>query len=122
RRRLLQVGGISALGLGLPELLQAGALSTGQSPRRRSEKSCIFIFQTGGASQLDTWDMKPDAPAEIRGPYKPIATRVPGIRIGELMPRLAQLADRYCLVRSLTHTNSIHHFAQACMITGQSHF
>src|SRR5437868_6165513 len=95
RRQLLQVGGISALGLGLPQLLRA------QAPGRRhdasgTEKSCIFIVQYGGASHHDSWDLKPDAPEDIRGPYRPIATSVPGVQIGELMPRLARLANRYC--------------------------
>src|SRR5579883_1269048 len=98
RRQLLQVGGIGALGLSLPGLLRADHAG---SPR--SEKSCIFIVQYGGASHHDSWDLKPDAPQDIRGPYRPIATTVPGTRIGELMPKLAQLAHRYCLIRSMTH-------------------
>jgi hypothetical protein len=68
RRRLLQVGGIGALGLGLPEFLNARAPSA-SGPRRGPEKSCIFIVQYGGASHHDSWDLKPDAPADIRGPY-----------------------------------------------------
>src|SRR5262249_22675771 len=98
RRQLLEVGGISAMGLGLPELLQAG-----RSYPRRSERSCIFIFQYGGPPQLDTFDPKPDAPDGIRSPYNPIATAVPGIQICELLPRLGKLAKRYCLLRSLSH-------------------
>src|SRR4051812_30967051 len=103
RRRLLQVGGVGVLGLSLPELLRAGEAS-----RLRSEKSCIFIVQYGGCSHLDTFDPKPDAPDGIRGPYKPIATTVPGVRLGELLPRLAALANRYTLVRSMTHGNGGH--------------
>src|SRR5262245_49526369 len=96
RRQLLQVGGVGMLGLGLPELLRA------RTPAPRgAEKSCIFIVQYGGATQIDTWDPKPDAPENIRGIYRPIATRVPGIRVSEKMPRLASLADRYCLIRSM---------------------
>src|SRR5207237_3540138 len=95
RRRLLQLGGIGMLGLGLPELLRAGRA------RHASEKSCLFIVQYGGASHHDSWDLKPDAPAEVRGPYKPVSTSVPGTKICELMPRLARLADRYCIVRSM---------------------
>src|SRR5437879_1523258 len=100
RRQLLQLGGIGVLGLGLPEFLRARApLST--AGRRGQEKSCIFIVQYGGASHIDSWDLKPAAPEDIRGPFKPIATNVTGVKICELMPRLAQMADRYCLVRSM---------------------
>src|SRR4051812_43970827 len=99
RRQLLQAGAIPLLGLTLPRLLAAPPTPT--SPHRgSSNKSCIFIFQYGGLSQLDSWDPKPDGPSAIRGPYKPIATRVPGFRIGELMPKLARLADRYSVIRS----------------------
>jgi len=119
RRRLLQVGGIGALGLGLPEFLNARAPSA-SGPRRGPEKSCIFIVQYGGASHHDSWDLKPDAPADIRGPYRPIATNVPGIRIGELLPRLARLADRYCLVRSMTHPNGGHDGGMHICMTGHT--
>jgi hypothetical protein len=120
RRQLLQVGGISVLGLGLPDLLRAGAPLATSAKRRGSEKSCIFIVQYGGASHLDSWDLKPDAPQDIRGPYKPIATTVPGMRIGELLPRLASLADRYCLVRSMTHQNGGHDGGMHICMTGHS--
>src|SRR5436190_24386259 len=90
RRGLLQVGGIGILGLGLPELLLA-------DPERAKANACIFLVQYGGASHIDTLDLKPDAPAEIRGPYQPIATSVPGIQVCEPLPRLAKLAHRYCL-------------------------
>src|SRR5579859_8122866 len=86
RRRMLQIGGISALGLGLPQLLHAATTKSGDRSRTPIEKSCIFIVQYGGCSHLDTFDPKPDAPERIRGPYKPIATSVAGIRIGELLP------------------------------------
>src|SRR3954464_12834300 len=97
RRQVLQAGAISALGLTLPDFLAASSPS---SNGRGRAKSCIFIFQYGGLSQLDSWDPKPNGPADIRGPYRPIATSVPGFQVGELMPRLARLADRYCVVRS----------------------
>src|SRR5262245_31820290 len=103
RRRLLQVGGIGMLGLGLPDFLRASAPGVSAGRRSSSIKSCIFIMQYGGASHIDTWDLKPDAPAEIRGPYRPIATRVPGVQICELMPRLASFADHCCFIRSMTH-------------------
>src|SRR5262245_8645114 len=112
RRQLLQVGGIAALGLGLPELLQARAAG--------SEKSCIFVVQYGGASHIDSFDPRPDAPEGIRGPYKPIATSVPGVRVGELLPRLARLANRYLLVRSMTHGNGGHDGGMHVCMTGHS--
>jgi hypothetical protein len=76
--------------------------------------------QYGGASHIDSLDPKPDAPEDIRGPYHPIATNVPGIRIGELLPRLANLADRYCLVRSMSHGNGGHDGGMHVAMTGHS--
>jgi hypothetical protein len=119
RRQLLQLGGIGALGLGLPDLLRAGARAPG--PARRPDKSCIFIVQYGGASHIDSLDPKPDAPPDVRGPYRPIATSVPGVRVGELLPRLARLADRTCLVRALSHGNGGHDGGMHVCMTGHSH-
>lgn len=116
RRRLLQVGGLGLMGLNLPQLLQASA----KGGRSSSDKSCIFLYLYGGPSQIDTWDMKPGAPAGIRGPYKPIATATPGIQITELMPRFAKLSDRYCLVRSMTHRQAEHTQANRMLLSGQS--
>jgi hypothetical protein len=118
RRRLLQVGGIGMLGLGLPRLLQARAPVN--STRSGPDKSCIFIVQYGGASHIDSWDMKPQAPEDIRGPFRPIATRVPGTQICEHLPRLARMADRYCLVRSMTHGNGGHDGGMHICMTGHS--
>jgi hypothetical protein len=118
RRELLQVGGIGILGLGLPELLRANAPTNPQ--RRGSDTSCIFIVQYGGASHIDSLDLKPDAPEGIRGPYKPIATRVPGMQVGELLPRLAGMSDRYCLIRSMTHGNGGHDGGMHVCMTGHS--
>lgn len=111
RRQLLQAGALAPIGLTLPDFLRAAA------PARRP-KSCIFIFQYGGLSQLDSWDPKPDAPQEIRGPYKPIPTAVPGFRVGELMPRLAAVAGRYAVIRSMTHTESVHDRANKMLLAG----
>jgi Protein of unknown function (DUF1501) len=118
RRQLVQLGGIGALGLGLPEMLRGGAPIDGSLPR--STKSCIFVVQYGGCSHIDSFDLKPDAPTEIRGPFKPIPTTVPGTRIGELLPRLARLADRYSLVRSMTHGNAGHDGGMHVCMTGHS--
>src|SRR5262249_44046374 len=120
RRRLLQVGGIGMLGLGLPDFLRASAPGVSTGRGSSSVKSCIFIMQYGGASHIDSWDLKPEAPADIRGPYRPIATRVPGVQIGELMPRLATFADRCCFIRSMTHRNADHGGAVHICLAGSS--
>ena len=117
RRQLLQLGAIPLLGLGLPGLWGAEASRTKPVDR---VKSCIFIFQYGGLSQLDSWDPKPLAPAEVRGPYQPIATTVPGFQIGELMPRLATMADRYAVIRSMSHSVPVHDIANKMLLAGQS--
>src|SRR5579859_2127787 len=98
RRQLLQVSGLSMLGLGLPGAARAREPGS-QAPG--SEKSCIFIVLGGGPTHVDTWDLKPEAPTEIRGPYKPIATSVPGMRISELHTRLATLTQHFSLIRSM---------------------
>ena len=115
RRQLLQAGVVPALGLALPELLRAESRDTA-----RRQKHCIFIYQYGGLWQLDSWDPKPDAPAEMRGPYKPIATTVPGFRVGELMPRLAGLAHRYAVIRSMTHNQPVHDVANKMLLAGKA--
>jgi uncharacterized protein (DUF1501 family) len=119
RRQLLQVGGLGLLGLGLPQFLRASASAAGAG-RRRRETSCIFIVQYGGASHIDSLDLKPTAPVDVRGPYRPIATNVAGVRVGELLPRLARLADHYCLVRSMTHGNGGHDGGMHVCMTGHS--
>jgi uncharacterized protein (DUF1501 family) len=115
RRQLLQAGVVPVLGLALPDLLRAEA----RGGSRRA-KHCIFIYQYGGLSQLDSWDPKPDAPAEIRGPYRPIGTTIPGFRVGELMPRLASLADKYAVIRSMTHNQPVHDIANAMLLAGKA--
>jgi hypothetical protein len=117
RRQLLQAGVVPALGLTLPQLLAA---KTANPARSAHAKSCIFIFQYGGLSQLDSWDPKPDGPSEIRGPYRAIPTSAPGFRVGELMPRLAGLADRYAVIRSLSHTVPVHDIANRMLLAGQT--
>ncbi|MFO0803510.1 MAG: DUF1501 domain-containing protein [Gemmataceae bacterium] len=113
RRELVQAGGLAALGLALPGYLHAAS-------RSRRPRSCIFVYQYGGLSQLDSWDPKPDAPAEQRGPYKPIPTKVQGFRVGELMPRLAGLADKYAVIRSMTHTVPVHDIANKMLLAGEA--
>jgi uncharacterized protein (DUF1501 family) len=114
RRGLLQTGGIGILGLSLPHLLRAAA------PRPASDKSCIFLVQYGGCSHIDSFDPKPDAPENIRGPYRPIATSVPGVRLSEKLPRLAALAHEFCLVRSMTHGDGGHDGGMHVCMTGHS--
>jgi hypothetical protein len=84
-------------------------------------KRCIFVFLNGGPSQLDTWDMKPGATADVRGELRPIQTSVPGIRVSELLPRMAALADRYKIVRSVTHQATVHTTGMYTMLTCTNH-
>jgi hypothetical protein len=112
RRDLLRVGAAGALTL--PTLLSAGADDSGAA----RAKSLIFVFLHGGMSHHDTFDLKPDAPAEIRGEFKPIPTTVPGIRICEHLPKMAGQADKYALIRSFRHHNSDHGPADHYMLTG----
>jgi len=120
RRQLLQLGGVSAIGLGLPELLHAATPGNRSRAGGQQPKSCIFIVLYGGCSQIDSFDLKPDAPSEIRGPFNPISTTVPGMRICEHMPRLARMANRYCLIRSMTHGNAGHDGGMHVCMTGHS--
>jgi hypothetical protein len=115
RRDFLRAGGLSVLGLSMADQL---ALSRAQAAPA-GPKNCILLFLCGGPSQLDTWDLKPDAPAEIRGPFQPIRTNVPGIEISEHFPRMAAMADKYTLVRSVYHKESpIHEAGHQMMQTG----
>src|SRR5262245_48276507 len=108
RREVLHLGGLSAFGLSLTRLLhgrerpQTGLTSFGRA------RSCIVLWMTGGPSQHETWDPKPDAPTEVRGPFGCIATSVPGVRVGELMPRTARLLDRLCVLRGFYTNNPGH--------------
>jgi hypothetical protein len=121
RRELLRVGGLSLLGVSLPTLLQADALAAVRRAAGATfgkAKNVIFLWLQGGPPQHETWDPKPDAPAEIRGEFKPIATNVPGIRICELLPRTAAIVDKLAIVRSLcTHTD-LHDASGYWILTG----
>jgi hypothetical protein len=114
RRTFLQAGGLALGGLSLPQLLQAEALSGSRS----SHKSVIMIFLSGGPPHQDMVDLKPDAPAEVRGEFKPIRTRVPGIDICEHLPRLAAMMDRLAILRAVVGSEGAHASFQ-CM-TGRS--
>lgn len=118
RRDLLRVGTASLLGLTLPQLLAGRQAAAAEGRSFGKAKSCILLFMWGGPAHQDTWDLKPDAPAEVRGEFKPIATNVPGIQIGEHFPQLAQRVDKLCIVRSMTHTNVDHTTATSFLLTG----
>lgn len=105
RRELMQVAGAGLLGVNLPEVLAAEQLPAYQGKRPRS---VLFLFLFGGPSQLETFDLKPDAPSNIRGPYKPIASRTPGLLISERLPRIAALSDKFAVVRTVTHRQNDH--------------
>src|SRR5262245_46173030 len=113
RRQLLHAGGLSMLGLGLPGALRANEPAMPARAREPgtqasvSDKSCIFIVMGGGPSHVDIWDMKPQAPVEVRGPFKPIATSVPGVHINELMLRLAKQSQHYRIIGSMMNTAAV---------------
>jgi hypothetical protein len=119
RREVLQLGGLSAFGLSLSQVLAARAAS--RQPGTVRAKSCIVLWMTGGPPQHETWDPKPDAPAEIRGPFGSIATDVLGIRFGELMPRTARMAHRLCVLRAVHTDNPSHPGSSYEMFTGVDH-
>src|SRR6202166_2898872 len=107
RRHALRIGASGLIaGLSLPRLLELQAKAETEKPAKA--QACIFIFLEGGPSQLDMWDLKPDAPVEIRGPFKPIRTSVAGTMISEHLPLCARIAQKYTIVRSHSHTDNGH--------------
>jgi len=124
RRELLRVGGLSLMGLSSLELARMRALADSASPagKRNRRNSCVFIFLFGGPSHIDLWDMKPEAPLEVRGEFKSIATNVPGIRVCEHLPRFAAQMDKLCLLRSMTHRMNVHGPACSEIFTGRPYF
>ena len=114
RRRMLQIGALGTLGLSLPAALRAEA----QSGLKVRAKSVIFLHQFGGVPQQDTFDMKPNGPAELRGEFKPIASSVPGLPVCELLPRMAQVMDSVTVVRSVCHRATFHNSAAYYSLTG----
>ena len=115
RRELIRVGGLASLGLGLPALRAGRAATLAGRPRANS---CLIIFLSGGPPQHETFDPKPAAPIEIRGPFLPIATSVPGLQFSELLPLSAARADRMCVIRSMTTGIHSHSTSGAFMLTG----
>ena len=115
RRDFLKVGALS--GLSLAEVMRLQSLASDQAARQ--DINCVFLFIVGGMPQQDMWDLKPDAPAGIRGDFDPISTSVPGIQIGDVLPRVATVTDKFALIRSLTHTDSDHGRGFHVMMTGK---
>jgi hypothetical protein len=117
RRTFLRLGGLAAFGLGLPQFLQARA----NAPLAKAKaKRCILLWMQGGPSHIDTFDPKPNAPDEVRGPFKPIATKAPGIHIAEIFPKVAGHTDKFSLIRSVYHTaTAVHDTGHQMMQTGR---
>ncbi|VTS07858.1 DUF1501 domain-containing protein [Tuwongella immobilis] len=119
RRDMLKVGTLGALGIGLPQLLKSEAVASHSSKGAPRAKSVILVFLGGGLSHHDSFDLKPDAPAEIRGEYKPISTSVPGLQIGEKLPLMAKCMDKLTLIRSGSHNNDHHETATNWVLSGR---
>jgi hypothetical protein len=117
RREVLRAGALGLFGLGLPELLQAQQ-AAGPTPAGKA-RACILLFMWGGPAQQDTWDPKPNAPAEYRGEFRPISTRVPGVQVCEHLPRLARHMDTLALLRAMTHSDVDHTTATHFLLTGR---
>jgi hypothetical protein len=116
RREFMRIGMLALGGVTLPELMARRALAGTTDP----DTSVILFWMWGGPSQLETWDMKPDAPSEYRGPLNPIRTNVPGMDICEYMPRLAQTAHRFSIIRSLHHKMAAHNDGSIEVLTGKT--
>jgi len=122
RRQAMIAAGMGAVSLGMPGMVMGSDKVNAKGNAVAAEKSCIFVLLCGGPSHVDTWDMKPNAPDTIRGPYKPIATKVPGMRINEMHTELSKLTDQFTLINSMTHPGAIsNHFdAMHNLLSGQS--
>ncbi len=119
RRQVLRAGGLGMLGWNLASLLRAGAVRGSTVPGTPGPiRACILIFYYGGPSHIDTWDMKPKAPREVRGEFRPIATNVPGIQVCEHMPHSARVVDRLAIVRSVHHPMTNHNAAAFAALIG----
>src|SRR5438552_9072181 len=125
RREMLRVGGLGTLGLSLPALLRERATAATAKPlstaRRGKAKACIVLFLMGGPPQQSTWDPKPDAPAQVRGDFKPIPTSVTGLSVGELMPNTARLAHKIAVLRAVATNDNAHSSSGYYMMTGYPH-
>src|SRR4051794_38370805 len=108
RRSFLKIGGLAMGGLGLPELLRAEATTRGATGHGRGHKSVIMVYLSGGLAHQDTFDLKPEAPEEVRGEFRPIDTRLPGVQVGELLPRLSASADKLAVIRPVVGLRDEH--------------
>jgi hypothetical protein len=123
RRELLRAGALSLLGLTTADLARVrAAAAPSPAAEKRRRNSCVFLFLFGGPSHIDLWDMKPDAPEQVRGIFTPTATGVPGIRVCEHLPRLGRVMDKVCLLRSMTHRMNVHGPACSEVFSGRSYF
>ena len=118
RRSVLQLGGGVLGGMGLSRLLEAQALSAQAGPL--PDTSVIFVWLPGGPPHMETYDLKPDAPEDYRGQFSPIRTKVPGMDIGELLPRHAKIADKFTLIRSCAHKFADHGGGHKRFLTGRA--
>ncbi len=119
RRELLTAGGLTALGLTAGDLTRLRAAAPAD---KRRANSCVFLFLFGGPSQIDLWDMKPDAPDNVRGEFTPTKTAVPGVHVCEHLPGLGKVLDKVCLVRSMTHRMNVHGPACSEVFSGRPYF
>ena len=119
RRQAIQAGAVGLLGMGSNHLEALRAASPDAAPSAKA-KSCIYIFLSGGLAQHESFDLKPEAPAEVRGEFNPIATATPGIEICEHLPKLAQRSEHWALVRSMTHPTNSHTKGHYMMLTGRT--
>jgi hypothetical protein len=119
RRDLLRAGSLGLLGLSLPQLLKGRSMAAESSAGLGKARSCILLFMWGGPAHQDTWDLKPQAPVEVRGEFQPIDTCVPGIQICEHFPLLAQRTDKLAIIRSMTHDDVNHTTSTHYLLTGQ---
>ena len=120
RRTAVQAGAVGLLGLGMNHVSALRAATPAGQPVRATAQSCIYIFLSGGLAQHESFDLKPDAPDEVRGEFRPIATRTPGVQICEHLPGLAARSEHWTVVRSLTHPSNEHTLGHFFMLTGRS--
>ncbi|MGI9473678.1 MAG: DUF1501 domain-containing protein [Rubripirellula sp.] len=118
RRDLIRVGGLTALGFGLGDWMRYQRIHAAEPTGKSTAKSCILIWLDGGPSHLETFDPKPDAPSEVRGPLGTIATSIPGVRLNECLPKTAAMMDRVSIIRSMTSPLGEHNFGTHYLMTG----
>ncbi len=119
RRDVLRVGGLTALGLGIPDVLaMRRASATDDAAPTPRAKNCILIWLDGGPSHLETFDLKPSAPTEVRGPLEPTSTSLPGVQLSECLPQIAQRMEEIAIIRSMTSPLGEHNFGTHYLLTG----